>query len=78
MSLSPIFQRDPFGTDAGLSGWPSDGLDDPAPAPQTVAGPRASSASALRIALDLVPSRRQPDLPGATTPSRPEGAAPAE
>lgn len=31
MSLSPIFQRDLFGADSGLSGWPSDGLDDPPP-----------------------------------------------
>jgi len=75
MSLSPIFQRDLFGSDAGLSGWPSDGLDDPSPgpgpAPGAVADLRASPARALRVVLGRAPSHPPPDLPAAAVTSPP-------
>lgn len=76
MSLSPIFQRDLFGADSGLSGWPSDGLDDP-PAPALVADLRTSSARALRVALGLPPSPRQGDVTAPAVPSAPPGGASA-
>ena len=73
MSLSPFFQRDLFGSDAGLSGWPSDGLDDPSPvkAPGAVADLRASPTRALRVVLGRAPSHPPPDLPAAAASSSP-------
>lgn len=56
MSFSPLFQRDLFAGDAGLSGWPSDGLDD-TPSPAATSELRASSVQALRVVL----ARARPD-----------------
>lgn len=68
MSLTPIFQRDLFGTDAGLSGWPSDGFDDdPVPVPDVRPAP---SARALKVALGIASFHRVPEGPP------PEGATP--
>lgn len=76
MSLTPIFQRDLFGMDAGLSGWPTDGLDEPPlPAPASAAADlRASPAvHALRVALGLAAPHRHQDLRLAA-----DGAVPQE
>jgi hypothetical protein len=62
MSLSPLFQRDLFGMDAGLSGWPTDGLDEPPlPSSQGVSADLRTSPAvqALRVALGLAPAQRQ-------------------
>lgn len=57
MSFSPLFQRDLFASDAGLSGWPSDGLDEAPPSLVATAELRASTAQALRVVL----GRARPD-----------------
>jgi len=72
MSVSPLFQRDLFGMDANLSGWPTDGLDEPplSSIQGVTADLRTSPAvQALRVALGLAPPQRQQAL-------QEDGAAP--
>ncbi|CAN7422950.1 hypothetical protein [Rhizobacter sp. LjRoot28] len=77
MSFSPLFQRDLFAGDAGLSGWPSDGLDDMPPSLGAAAELRASSAQALRVVLGRARPDWQEELALApAAPSRPPDLKP--